>query len=153
MPIAWNVIEISSGIVSGCLPTLAPLVRMVWSSLLPSSGAQSGPSHPNSGALNTIGGSGPLSSHRSRAWDKMWNNDSNSRNEDHDHDHDVEPSLVPAKKRGGVNVTVSYNRDRHGDNSSGDEIPLTGIRQQTHVEWKVENTQDHREATGTAGTK
>ena len=137
MPIAWNVIEISSGIVSGCLPTLAPLVRMVWGSLLPSSSGRSkGPSHGNSGGggLNTIGGSGPLSGRRSRAWDKMLNTEGG--HEDHD---GSEPSLVPAKKCGSMNVTVSYDRDRHTDNSSGDEIPLTGIRQETLVEWRVEN--------------
>ncbi|KAJ0163934.1 hypothetical protein CTA2_2094 [Colletotrichum tanaceti] len=36
--LAWNVIEISSGIVSACLPTLGPIVRIIWKGLLDSAG-------------------------------------------------------------------------------------------------------------------
>ncbi|TQN68404.1 Satratoxin biosynthesis SC1 cluster protein 4 [Colletotrichum shisoi] len=34
--LAWNIIEISSGIVSACLPTLGPIVRILWKGLLDS---------------------------------------------------------------------------------------------------------------------
>ncbi|EFQ34804.1 hypothetical protein CGRA01v4_01681 [Colletotrichum graminicola] len=32
--LAWNIIELSSGIVSACLPTLGPIVRLLWKGLL-----------------------------------------------------------------------------------------------------------------------
>ncbi|KAK2073662.1 hypothetical protein P8C59_007925 [Phyllachora maydis] len=34
--LAWNVVEVSSGIVGTCLPTLGPIVRMLWRNLIPS---------------------------------------------------------------------------------------------------------------------
>jgi hypothetical protein len=138
MPIAWNVIEISSGVVSACLPTLAPLVRMVISSIYPSSrGGSNGTPNPDSMGLQTIGGSGqPSASRRSRAWDKM-------RDDGHHGLDDSEPRLVPSKPRSGVNVTVAYSRDRSAEDSSNDEFPLTGIQRQTQVEWKVETLPDH----------
>ncbi|KAK2008444.1 hypothetical protein LZ32DRAFT_631640 [Colletotrichum eremochloae] len=34
--LAWNIIEISSGIVSACLPTMGPIVRLMWKGLLQS---------------------------------------------------------------------------------------------------------------------
>ncbi|KAK2002582.1 hypothetical protein LX36DRAFT_599229 [Colletotrichum falcatum] len=34
--LAWNIIEISSGIVSACLPTMGPIVRLLWKGLLES---------------------------------------------------------------------------------------------------------------------
>ncbi|KAL1850665.1 hypothetical protein Daus18300_012876 [Diaporthe australafricana] len=42
VPVAWNVIEISSGIVSSCLPTLGPIIRPVIKSIMPSSVGKSG---------------------------------------------------------------------------------------------------------------
>ncbi|KAL2284898.1 hypothetical protein FJTKL_08711 [Diaporthe vaccinii] len=42
VPVAWNVIEISSGIVSSCLPTLGPIIRPVIKSIMPSTIAVSG---------------------------------------------------------------------------------------------------------------
>ncbi|KAK7719104.1 hypothetical protein SLS63_010254 [Diaporthe eres] len=42
VPVAWNVIEISSGIVSSCLPTLGPIIRPVIKSIMPSTMAVSG---------------------------------------------------------------------------------------------------------------
>ncbi|KAJ0120787.1 hypothetical protein J7T55_015521 [Diaporthe amygdali] len=41
-PVAWNIIEISSGIVSSCLPTLGPIIRPVIKSVMPSTLGKSG---------------------------------------------------------------------------------------------------------------
>jgi len=60
-PCAWNIIEISSGIVSACLPTLGPLVRDLWKSAWPSStggGSKSALSQHKGSAVITIGGTG-----------------------------------------------------------------------------------------------
>ncbi|KAK1574242.1 uncharacterized protein LY79DRAFT_371078 [Colletotrichum navitas] len=84
--LAWNIIEISSGIVSACLPTLGPIVRLLWRGLLDTaqrSGldkyAQNLSSNKKSGsrsATMTIGGgqrSGTASHARdgSKDWSKL----------------------------------------------------------------------------------
>lgn len=81
VPVAWNVIEISSGIVSSCLPTLGPIVRPVIKSIMPSSKGLSGNKDSarngyerNNGAasrsgLVTIGGGGARKS--SGHWSRL----------------------------------------------------------------------------------
>ncbi|KAI5457673.1 hypothetical protein BGZ63DRAFT_393462 [Mariannaea sp. PMI_226] len=124
MPIAWNIIEVSSGIVSACLPTLGPLVRLVFTSLYPSSMQQShghGYSKTTSNGLQTIGGTGQPST-RSGGWNNIQSG--------HMNDSGELGVLGPSKPVSGVNVTISYNRDKSGDDSSNDEIPLTSVSQQ-----------------------
>ncbi|KAF9871186.1 hypothetical protein CkaCkLH20_11355 [Colletotrichum karsti] len=82
--LAWNIIEISSGIVSACLPTLGPIVRVLWKGLLDSAqrsgldkyGRSSAKKSTGRSANLTIGGgarSGTASHARaaSKDWSKM----------------------------------------------------------------------------------
>ncbi|KAK3295782.1 uncharacterized protein B0H64DRAFT_154497 [Chaetomium fimeti] len=167
-PCAWNIIEISSGIVSACLPTLGPLVRDLWKSAWPTStgGSKSGGlSHQKgSAAIVTIGGTGGRKgggnsgSGSGAHWNRLDESPSNSRD-------DLE--LVPKHAAGRVHVSVHASpRPRRrgsdeecgivGDGSGvgggddggsgrtgrtdedGDGCPADAIRQRTDVEWRVE---------------
>ncbi|GKT44541.1 satratoxin biosynthesis SC1 cluster protein 4 [Colletotrichum spaethianum] len=89
--LAWNIIEISSGIVSACLPTLGPIVRVLWKGLLESAqrsgleryayGTSSNKKSANRSAGVTIGG-GQRSGNASHARDgsKDWSKLSESTN-------------------------------------------------------------------------
>ncbi|KAK1712114.1 uncharacterized protein CLUP02_01889 [Colletotrichum lupini] len=79
--LAWNIIEISSGIVSACLPTLGPIVRVLWKGLLESaqrSGldkyAQSSSNKKSTGrsAGMTIGGGRSGNASHARDGSKDW---------------------------------------------------------------------------------
>ncbi|KAK1980535.1 hypothetical protein LZ30DRAFT_594596 [Colletotrichum cereale] len=82
--LAWNIVEISSGIVSACLPTMGPIIRLLWKGLLESahrsgvdkyakSLSTAKKSGMRSGATATIGG-GQRSGTTSQAHDgsKDW---------------------------------------------------------------------------------
>ncbi|KAK8040776.1 hypothetical protein PG994_013783 [Apiospora phragmitis] len=162
--VAWNVIEIASGIISACLPTLGPLVRIVFKAVSPStlrsrglsggnklSGGNGSSSAKKSGGVATIGGGGgggsnarqsrPLGAFEDRKYGVI----------DDDDAFGAVGGGVRAydgARRGHVSVTVSHNRDGSGaDNigyaSSHDEIPLTSIRQDTHVEWSYETASQY----------
>ncbi|KAH6849880.1 hypothetical protein B0I37DRAFT_99535 [Chaetomium sp. MPI-CAGE-AT-0009] len=160
-PCAWNIIEISSGIVSACLPALGPLVRDLWRSAWPTStgGSKSGGlSHQKgSAALVTIGGTGRKGKTSSNSeWNRLDEIEST-----HSRD-DQELELVPKHAAGRVHVTVHASpmpdggRRRKsdeerglgggGDGGSGraaltddeDGCPTHAIRQRTDVEWRVE---------------
>ncbi|KAK4156623.1 hypothetical protein C8A00DRAFT_40924 [Chaetomidium leptoderma] len=151
---AWNVIEISSGIVSACLPCLGPLVRDVWKSAWPSStgGSESAFSQPKGPALVTIGGTGrkrngnggsnALASNNSQ-WNRLTESD-----EEPSHSRD-DLELVPKHMAGHVEVTVHARPTRrrrsdeeramgHDDGATDDDFPMDVIRQRTDVEWRVE---------------
>ncbi|KAH6632141.1 hypothetical protein F5144DRAFT_489864 [Chaetomium tenue] len=126
-PCAWNIIEISSGIVSACLPTMGPLVRDLWKSAWPSStgGSKSGPSSYLKGSgvgIVTIGGTGrkaggggkhsggrSLGSH----WDRIAESGPDSEPA-HSRD-DLE--LVPKAVAGRVRVTVHADPPGEGAGS------------------------------------
>ncbi|KAI0147039.1 hypothetical protein GGR57DRAFT_506015 [Xylariaceae sp. FL1272] len=138
--LAWNVIEISSGIVSACIPTLGPLVRTVFTSLNFSTRAGSKYPLGSSGKkltnphVVTIGSGAP---NRSTNWKKL-----NSSRDDPEYeifDRGSELDLVPEQKNG-VTVTVSHNRNGHSNDSelSTDEYPLTAIHQHREVKWTEE---------------
>ncbi|OHE93563.1 hypothetical protein CORC01_11160 [Colletotrichum orchidophilum] len=79
--LAWNIIEISSGIVSACLPTLGPIVRLLWKGILDSahrSGLDKyGPSSSNKKSTArsvgvTIGGGRSGNASHARDGSKDW---------------------------------------------------------------------------------
>ncbi|KAK7966310.1 uncharacterized protein PG986_000587 [Apiospora aurea] len=166
--IAWNVIEIASGIISGCLPTLGPLVRIVFKAVSPSAlrsrglsgnklgGGNSSSYAKKSGGVATIGGGGGSSHARhSRPLDAFDDGKYGVIDDDND------AALYGSRSRGSgsrafdgarrtnVSVTVAHNRDDSGDGShvgfasSHDEIPLTAIGKETHVEWSYETASQH----------
>ncbi|KAK8066779.1 hypothetical protein PG997_013526 [Apiospora hydei] len=169
--IAWNVIEIASGIISGCLPTLGPLVRIVFKAVSPSAlrsrglsgnklgGGNSSSYAKKSGGVATIGG-GNGGSHARHSRPLNAFDDGKYGVIDDDNDGPV-PYGSGSRSRGGgssrafdgarrtsVSVTVSHHRDGSGDGaigyaSSHDEIPLTAIGKETHVEWSYETASQY----------
>ncbi|TDZ17521.1 Satratoxin biosynthesis SC1 cluster protein 4 [Colletotrichum orbiculare MAFF 240422] len=94
--LAWNIIEISSGIVSACLPTLGPIVRVLWKGLLDSAqrsgldryGRSSNKKSAGRSAGVTIGGGGRsgTASHArsgSKDWSKFSDAKGGSGNKSH----------------------------------------------------------------------
>ncbi|KAK2028549.1 hypothetical protein LX32DRAFT_639863 [Colletotrichum zoysiae] len=93
--LAWNIIEISSGIVSACLPTMGPVIRLLWRGLLDTTQRSSQDRYGKSSsrdkksgsrsAIVTIGGgqrSGIASHARdgSRDWSKLAESSSKANN-------------------------------------------------------------------------
>ncbi|KAF6828502.1 integral membrane protein [Colletotrichum plurivorum] len=78
--LAWNIIEISSGIVSACLPTLGPIIRVLWKGLLDSAsrsgldkyGRSSAKKSTGRSAGMTIGGGRSGDASHARAASKDW---------------------------------------------------------------------------------
>ncbi|KAH9908440.1 hypothetical protein F4778DRAFT_347866 [Xylariomycetidae sp. FL2044] len=139
--LSWNVIEISSGIVSACLPTLGPLVRVVFKSLHPSTRSRSrsrtlglrGDYAPKSRELATIGGTGAPHP-RSNQWSELHGSRDDYHMGGSENDLDWDP-----KKNSNMTVTVTHGgQGTADDDSNNDEIPLTAIRQHRVVEWKEE---------------
>ncbi|KAK4129062.1 hypothetical protein N657DRAFT_668154 [Parathielavia appendiculata] len=148
---AWNIIEISSGIVSACLPCLGPLVRDLWRSAWPSStGGSKGPlSQPKGSAIITIGGTGRKSNTKVlNSQGSQWNRLTESDEEPPQSRDDLE--LVPKHLAGRVHVTVHASptpsrrsdeergTDRDDNRMGGSDIPMDVIHQRTDVEWRVE---------------
>ncbi|KAL6401821.1 integral membrane protein [Ilyonectria robusta] len=117
----WNVIEISSGIVSSCLPTLGPLMKLL---IRPFYSTTKGSSASASLGRKDIVTFGNRSSKNSKTRDPYASLFSQPGEE--------EPTFVP----GHSGLIVSIGTIPRSHNCSGDEIPLTSIRQQTKVEWK-----------------
>ncbi|KAJ4297401.1 hypothetical protein N0V88_004322 [Collariella sp. IMI 366227] len=147
-PCAWNVIEISSGIVSACLPTLSPLVRDFWKSAWPATNASdSAPSQPqDDSGIVTIGGTGRKAKTGSGALNGLnsvlqWTRLAESDEELVQGRDTLE--LVPKDCAGRVQVTV-HSKGRRSDesrrrNQGHDDFPLDSIRQRRDVVWSVEN--------------
>ncbi|KAK4098784.1 hypothetical protein N658DRAFT_499020 [Parathielavia hyrcaniae] len=150
---AWNIIEISSGIVSACLPCLGPLVRDLWRSAWPSStGNSKGPlSQPKGTAIITIGGTGRKGNSKAlNSQGSHWNRLAESDEEPSQSRDDLE--LVPKHLAGRVHVTVHVSpmpsrrsdgecgTHMHGDDRrvADSRVPLDVIHQRTDVEWRVE---------------
>ncbi|KAF4851790.1 Satratoxin biosynthesis SC1 cluster protein 4 [Colletotrichum siamense] len=79
--LAWNIIEISSGIVSACLPTLGPIIRVLWKGLLESAHRSGLDKYGRSSAAKkstgrsagmTIGGGRSGTASHARAASKDW---------------------------------------------------------------------------------
>ncbi|ORY58148.1 uncharacterized protein BCR38DRAFT_527689 [Pseudomassariella vexata] len=141
--IAWNIIEISSGIVSACLPTLGPLVRLVFTTLYSTRTGSKGSKNVLGGSSYVLGGSSYVLK-RSDAAVTIGGGSSHVRTGNFTREEskygimlDDEP-YHDSSRRGKMITTVSHNRDSSGDRSSHDEIPLTAIRQETRVEWVTE---------------
>ncbi|RDW73242.1 hypothetical protein BP6252_07149 [Coleophoma cylindrospora] len=115
--IAWNVVEISSGIISACLPTLGPLVRVVFKSVMPSTlGSKSNKQKYGSSGLSNLSQKDNRS--RSQSWNRL--------GEDAKYGASGLQTQVTIARAGGA-----------GSDDGSDEIPLTAIRQERHidVEW------------------
>ncbi|KAK8100060.1 hypothetical protein PG999_010434, partial [Apiospora kogelbergensis] len=173
--VAWNVIEIASGIVSACLPTLGPLVRIVFKAVYPStlrsrglsygakknklggkhhSGGNSSSYAKRSGGVATIGGgsyvrhSKPLGALEDGKYGVI----------DDDREDDATFGGVGAKTRGAAircSVTVSHNRDGSNEGlgyvPSHDDIPLTAITKEIHTEWSYETASQYGRRTQPGG--
>ncbi|KAK7934839.1 hypothetical protein PG985_000334 [Apiospora marii] len=165
--IAWNVIEIASGIISACLPTLGPLVRIVFKAVYPTtlrSRALSGnklggynhsssyakKSNKSSGVATIGGGGGGSYARQSRPLAALEDGKYGVIDNDDDVQFGGGGPRTPGTpghsslSRGSVSITVSHHRDGSGGDgigyaSSHDEIPLTAIRQETHVELTYES--------------
>ncbi|KAH7008927.1 hypothetical protein EDB80DRAFT_841667 [Ilyonectria destructans] len=119
----WNVIEISSGIVSSCLPTLGPLMKLLIRPFYSSTRGSSTPASLGQQDIVTFGRKNRQSKKSKDPYASLFSQTG-----------EEEPTLVPG--RSGLTISIGTSPRRH--NSSGDEIPLTSIRQQTKVEWKEE---------------
>ncbi|KAL2147688.1 hypothetical protein VTI28DRAFT_7040 [Corynascus sepedonium] len=140
-PCAWNIIEISSGIVSACLPTLGPLVRDLWKSAWPSTagGSKSAPSQrPKDSSIMTIGGTGrktngsnAIHSRRGSRWNRLEEDEDGSLGSREGDDLE----LVPKHMMGQVHVTVHASpvagRRRGSDQEQGDSRRGCGVGTQT----------------------
>ncbi|KAK8032194.1 hypothetical protein PG990_001928 [Apiospora arundinis] len=173
--VAWNVIEIASGIISACLPTLGPLVRIVFKAVYPStlrsrglsgnklggSSSYAKKSNSKSGGVATIGGGSTYARH-SKPLGALALEDGKYGVIDDDNDIVNFGSggggassrglgggsrAFDGMRRGNVSVTVSHNRDGSaeglGYTSSHDEIPLTAIQKETHMEWTYETASQY----------
>ncbi|KAK8047014.1 hypothetical protein PG996_015078 [Apiospora saccharicola] len=151
--IAWNVIEIASGIISACLPTLGPLVRIVFKAVYPSTLRSRGLSG------NKLGGGNSLSYAKKSGGENKYGVI------DDDGVHQFGSGRIRSPlgtshnsirafdgaHRGNVSVTVSHNRDTSGGSGDGigyasshDEIPVTAIRQETHVQLTYESASQYQ---------
>ncbi|PVH68152.1 hypothetical protein DL98DRAFT_662305 [Cadophora sp. DSE1049] len=113
----WVIVESSAGIISACLPTLAPLLRST--NFLPWRKSKSSSTPRIVDGVATIGGSGGSKGIKHSRFERL---DENAlRDEDLRSDHGAELATI-----------VHYCNDRTwGDaeiQGSGDEIPLKGIR-------------------------
>ncbi|RDW73712.1 hypothetical protein BP5796_07154 [Coleophoma crateriformis] len=146
---AWNIVELSSGIISACLPTLGPLVRIVFTKLGGSSAASKryagnsksnpGNATPKSGLVK-VGGGESQSRSKSSDWNKLEDESKYGYNgEDFGSDKSLRlDSSVPR-----ITVMVTGEGGSSSSRSSGGDIPLREIHQKTEVEWS-----ESRKATG-----
>ncbi|TVY54274.1 Satratoxin biosynthesis SC1 cluster protein, partial [Lachnellula suecica] len=131
---AWNIVELSSGIISACLPCLGPIVRTMIKSIggttLGSSGSKNKSGGVNSG-LNTIGGTG-AKQHRAQRSASFYRLKESQK-------YNISDSDLRPEHGGKVAVTITGTG---GSDSGGDEIPLRAIRHQTDVEqWSEERVE------------
>ncbi|KAH8655215.1 hypothetical protein BX600DRAFT_469307 [Xylariales sp. PMI_506] len=119
---AWNIIEISSGIVSSCLPTLGGIIKFAFGRWYTnSSKSRSYPFGNSAQKRSNIVNMGSSSTNQlGNAWSRV--------------DDSADPTISKAYS---TKVTVSQQRAGSWDNSSGDDIPLSSIRR----EYKIEMTE------------
>ncbi|CAN8106220.1 unnamed protein product [Discula destructiva] len=160
IPIAWNVIEISSGIVSSCLPTLGPILRPIIKSVMPSSLGASGlrdygqrrlgGSTPGTPGLVTIGGGHARQS--KGPWDKFGSSRFGSNGGSHaTTDIEMGPhTTITSVRRNSPDSSVEGFAQGIGNDTQvttsrtrgSDEYPIIGgISKTVKVEWTVE---DHK---------
>ncbi|POS75132.1 hypothetical protein DHEL01_v206466 [Diaporthe helianthi] len=138
-PVSWNVIEISSGIVSSCLPTLGPIVRPVIKSIMPSSIGASGMKDSarkgyerNNGAgsrsgLVTIGGGGGGARKNSGYWSRLGGSARREGDEADDLDLDGDIEMQPRGKISGIVVANHSSAD--ADDAKGLSTSLASTTQ------------------------
>ncbi|EKG15209.1 hypothetical protein MPH_07543 [Macrophomina phaseolina MS6] len=122
----WCVVEVASGIISACLPTLRPLMKMVSSQFGSSKSRSKGSTQPLSRGnteLITIGGTGGK---RSQNGDR--------------HFKRLEDELVTVSEEHsgqyGNSTTVTRSQsNQHSDGGSSDQLPLTSIVVTKDVQW------------------
>ncbi|KAG8157202.1 hypothetical protein KVR01_012910 [Diaporthe batatas] len=136
VPVAWNVIEISSGIVSSCLPTLGPIIRPVIKSVMPSSAGLSGNKDStrrgyerNQGAgsrsgLVTIGGGGARKS--SGHWSRLGGSARREPEDVNDFDVDGDIEMQPRGEITGIVVT-NHDLDEKSKGNSASRASTTQL--------------------------
>ncbi|CZR51424.1 related to integral membrane protein [Phialocephala subalpina] len=121
----WVIVECSAGIISACLPTLAPLLRsinfMPWRKDKPPSTSFS----RNVNEIITIGGSGARDRRKRSRFERL--DESVLRDEDLRPDHGAKLAI-------GVYYGDSRGKGDAESQASGDEIPLKGIQTRMEVE-------------------
>ncbi|KAL1615515.1 hypothetical protein SLS56_011784 [Neofusicoccum ribis] len=126
----WCVVEVASGIISACLPTLRPLMKMV-SSQFGSSRGRSGKGTTGNLSRNTelvtIGGTGAK---RSQTGER--------------HFKRLDDELVTVVEEGShygnsTMVTRSHSAQHSDGSSSSDQVPLTSIMVTKDVQWSERN--------------
>ncbi|OJD32276.1 uncharacterized protein BKCO1_3900088 [Diplodia corticola] len=165
----WCVVEVASGIISACLPTLRPLMRMVSSQFGGSSRGRSGMGNTASGnpsrntELITIGGTGAKRSQTGERHFKRLEDSSVTAVTGPDSDDgSLQGGKTHHQHRYGNETTVSrsshsnhkqYSDDGemvHGDGSS-DQLPLTSIVVTKDVRWTERNNSAASEWPGPSG--
>ncbi|KAL1633582.1 hypothetical protein SLS58_011034 [Diplodia intermedia] len=165
----WCVVEVASGIISACLPTLRPLMRMVSSQFGGSSRGRSGKGNTTSGnnpsrntELITIGGTGAKRSqtgerHFKRLEDASVTAVAGPGSDDGSAGSDKTTGAGPYPHRYGNSTTV-MGRSSHSDHlhqysddgvdagsshvrgdGSSDQLPLTSIVVTKDVSWSERN--------------
>lgn len=142
---AWSTVELSSGIISACLPTLGPLLRIFSRSVMPSTGRGSkGTSYlarTKQPGLVTIG------SNKDR-WSKL----NNGSRDNAECDAELELGLVPRHLTCDLSVKIDSagrdceqegNRSHDSDIykasvSTNNDLPPTAIRTEHTIEWSEE---------------
>ncbi|KAI9831460.1 MAG: hypothetical protein M1819_005059 [Sarea resinae] len=119
----WCVVEVASGIISTCLPTLRPLLRMVSTQF--SSGVKS-KTKTRTGDLATVGGSGARNLRGSNS-----------------HFHRLNDLVLRPQKDDKLTTTILQSEGR--DDSDSDGIPLNNIHVRTSVEWHEGSRHGHAE--------
>ncbi|KAI0013158.1 hypothetical protein F4779DRAFT_566026 [Xylariaceae sp. FL0662B] len=135
--VGWTAIEMSAGIVSACLPTLVPAIKLIARSIgltkfVPITTKNN--SRPTQPSLATVGGTAPHSERRrsinGKDGDFYRLSDDAGVSTDDEH-HRANPKLRPDHNVTTLTVTSSPNERYNGRRLSGDEIPLNGIRVKT----------------------
>ncbi|KAH9205858.1 hypothetical protein DL95DRAFT_489589 [Leptodontidium sp. 2 PMI_412] len=130
VPSTWSVIESAVGIISACLPTLGPLLRIIFLRYGLHSGSGSRKAAPSRDGLVTIGGTGDKANKSSRSrqqnFELLDDNMYPVGDLRHPQDSHISVSICHQNPVGGSG---------HSEDGSGDEVPLHMIKKQTTVGW------------------
>jgi hypothetical protein len=138
--VGWTVIEISAGIISACLPTLLPVIRLFLKTIgikrnfFSSQRGTNGASNVNKSNLSNLNKSANAdSTHRANGNDFYRLNDETE--SDGSFTIDTQPVVMNSQFRpdtkGYRNTVKSHRIDELPADLTRDDIPLSGIRVQT----------------------
>lgn len=130
----WCVVEVASGIISACLPTLRPLMKMVSTQFGSSRSRSKGTTNlSRNNELVTIGGTGAK---RSQTGER--------------HFKRLDDEMATGGYGNNTMITRSES-NQHSDGGSSDQLPLTSIIVTKDVQWSERNASvsDSRESSTT----